>query len=49
MPDHRPLGNQNRARRVIYAKPAAVRQQMNGVQHVEPTGEEEFGDDQVDV
>ena len=49
MPDHRPLGNQSRARRVIYAELAAARQQMNGVQHVEPTGKEEFADDQVDV
>lgn len=48
MPEHRPLGNMNRARRVIYSTLSAARQQLNGVQHVEPTGEEEFGDDQVD-
>ena len=43
--EHRPLGNQNRARRVIYEKLAEARQHMNGVQHVEPTGKEEFGYD----
>jgi hypothetical protein len=45
MPEHRPLGNQNRARRVIYTELAAARQRMNHVTHIEPTGEEEFGDD----
>jgi hypothetical protein len=45
MPEHRPLGNQGRARRVIYAELAAVRQHRNGVPHIEPTGEETFGDD----
>jgi len=49
MPDHRPLGNQNRARRVIYTELAAARQQMNHVTHVEPTGKEEFHDEQVDT
>ena len=45
MPEHRPLGNQNRARRVIYTRLAAARQQMNHVTHVEPTGEEDLSDD----
>lgn len=42
LPEHRPLGNQNRARREIYRQLSRLRQQMNGVQHVEPTGEENF-------
>jgi hypothetical protein len=42
LPEHRPLGNQGRARRVIYAYLAATRQRMNGVSHVEPTGDERF-------
>jgi hypothetical protein len=45
MPAHRPLGNQNRARRRIYTELAAARQRMNDVTHIEPTGKEEFGDD----
>ena len=45
MPEHRPLGNQNRARRVIYSELAAARQQMNHLTHIEPTGEEDFSDD----
>jgi hypothetical protein len=42
LPEHRPLGNQNRARRHIYQFTSAVRQSMNGEAHVEPTGEETF-------
>jgi hypothetical protein len=42
MPEHRPLGNQNRARKRMYSELAAFRQQMNRVQHYEPTGEEVF-------
>ena len=37
LPEHRPLGNQNRARRTIYATVADVRQRMNATPHVEPT------------
>ena len=40
IPEHRPLGNQNRARRRMYAELARHRQRMNAVQHVEPTGDE---------
>ncbi len=40
--EHRPLGNQNRARKRMYAELAAHRQRMNVVQHVEPTGAETF-------
>jgi hypothetical protein len=40
--EHRPLGNQNRARRRMYYELARLRQQLNGVEHYEPTGDEEF-------
>jgi hypothetical protein len=39
---HRPLGNQNRARKAIYRELSMLRQAMNGVPHVEPTGDEVF-------
>ena len=39
---HRPLGNQNRARRQIYLATSKVRQGINGEQRLEPTGEERF-------
>jgi hypothetical protein len=42
LPEHRPLGNSNRARRRMYAELAELRQQMNAVTHVEPTGDEVF-------
>lgn len=42
---HRPLGNSNRARFRMYRELATLRQRMNGVEHVEPTGDERFGDD----
>lgn len=46
--EHRPLGNSNRARRTMYRELAKLRQRMNGVEHVEPTGEESFpGSDAV--
>jgi hypothetical protein len=40
IPAHRPLGNQSRARRAMYAALAEVRQSMNHVSHFEPTGTE---------
>ena len=43
LPDHRPLGNQSRARKRMYDELATFRQTMNGVAHVEPTGDEVFG------
>jgi hypothetical protein len=43
--EHRPLGNSNRARLRMYAELAQLRQSMNKVTHVEPTGDERFGDD----
>lgn len=40
VPEHRPLGNQSRARRQMYAALAELRQSMNAVPHYEPTGDE---------
>ncbi|MDQ0850509.1 hypothetical protein QFZ65_002447 [Arthrobacter sp. B3I9] len=40
--EHRPLGNQNRARLAIYTILSRVRQQMNAAPPIEPTGSEEF-------
>ena len=42
IPDHRPLGNQSRARRRMYYELAKLRQSMNQVHHYEPTGDEVF-------
>ncbi len=39
---HRPLGNQNRTRRVIYTQLSGLRQAMNRVRHIEPDGSEVF-------
>ncbi|MDI5933747.1 hypothetical protein [Halomonas kalidii] len=36
LPEHRPLGNQNRARKLIYYETSRVRQRINGEQHFEP-------------
>ena len=43
--DHRPLGNQNRARRQIYSQLSAMRQRMNREPHVEPDGSEVFAEE----
>jgi hypothetical protein len=40
--DHRPLGNQNRARKLIYTQLSQLRQSMNHQPHIEPTGAELF-------
>jgi hypothetical protein len=40
--EHRPLGNQSRARRRMYKELSTLRQTMNQVQHYEPTGDEVF-------
>ena len=40
--EHRPLGNQSRARRRMYSALANLRQSMNATQHYEPTGDEVF-------
>jgi len=42
IPEHRPLGNQSRARRRMYWELARLRQTVNHVQHYEPTGDETF-------
>ena len=43
LPEHRPLGNQSRARKRMYDEMAAFRQKMNATPHIEPTGDEVFG------
>ncbi len=40
LPEHRPLGNQNRARRRIYMETSKLRRKINAEDHIEPTGEE---------
>ena len=40
--EHRPLGNQSRARYRMYQTLATLRQTMNAVQHYEPNGDEVF-------
>ncbi len=40
--DHRPLGNQSRARRRMYLALSGLRHSMNAVPHYEPTGDEVF-------
>jgi len=42
LPEHRPLGNQSRARRCMYSELSRLRQRMNAVSHYEPTGDEIF-------
>jgi hypothetical protein len=42
VPEHRPLGNQNRARKRMYDELARFRQQMNHVEHIEPSCDEGF-------
>jgi hypothetical protein len=42
LPEHRPLGNQSRARQRMYLELSRFRQQMNRVDHLEPTGDEVF-------
>lgn len=39
---HRPLGNQNRARKHIYLATSTYRQAMNREDHIEPAGDERF-------
>ena len=40
--EHRPLGNQSRARRRMYLELSTLRHEMNAVPHYEPTGDETF-------
>jgi hypothetical protein len=42
IPEHRPLGNQSRARRRMYQTLSELRHRMNQVPHYEPTGDEVF-------
>jgi len=42
IPDHRPLGSQNRARKAIYYELSKLRQEHNGDPRVEPDGSERF-------
>jgi hypothetical protein len=42
IPEHRPLGNQSRARHRMYSELSRLRQRMNAVSHYEPTGDEVF-------
>jgi hypothetical protein len=44
IPEHRPLGNQSRARHRLYKELSSYRQSMNSVQHYEPNGNETFPD-----
>jgi hypothetical protein len=43
IPEHRPLGNQSRARGRMYQTLSKLRHSMNGVPFYEPTGDEAFG------
>ena len=42
IPEHRPLGNQSRARRRMYFELSRLRQSKNAASHYEPTGDEVF-------
>jgi len=42
IPEHRPLGNQSRARKRMYWVLSQLRHDMNAVPHYEPTGDEVF-------
>ncbi|MDL9997683.1 catalase family protein [Variovorax sp. J22P240] len=42
VPEHRPLGNQSRARKRMYWELSQLRHNMNVVPHYEPTGDEVF-------
>jgi hypothetical protein len=42
LPEHRPLGNTNRIRRVVYESISTLRHELNGVPRREPTGDETF-------
>jgi hypothetical protein len=42
LPEHRPLGNQSRARRRMYEELSKLRQSVNHTPHIEPAGDEMF-------
>jgi hypothetical protein len=41
--EHRPLGNQSRARKRMYLELSRFRHEMNSTSHIEPSGDEVFG------
>ena len=45
IPEHRPLGNQSRARQRMYLELSRLRHTMNAIPHYEPTGDEVFDQD----
>ena len=47
IPEHRPLGNQNRARRRLYWELSQLRLTKNRTPHYEPSGRETFDDEPV--
>lgn len=42
LPEHKPLGAVNRARRVVYTAVSKLRHGLNGASRLEPTGDERF-------
>lgn len=42
LPEHRPIGNFNRARKIIYEKMYTFRHQQNNIEQIEPTAEKDF-------
>ena len=42
LPEHRPIGNFNRSRKIIYEKMSAFRHQKNGISSSEPTAGDNF-------
>lgn len=42
LPEHRPLGNTNRVRRVVYESVSRLRHKKNQVPRAEPSGDEDF-------
>ncbi len=42
LPEHRPLGNTNRVRRVVYESISRLRHQKNQVPRAEPSGDDDF-------
>jgi hypothetical protein len=42
IPEHRPLGNQSRARKRMYLALSTFRHRMNAIPHYEPDGDEVF-------
>ncbi len=45
LPDHRPIGNFNRARKIIYEKMYTFRHEQNKIAQVEPTADNHFFND----